>query len=160
MLRTHPVVASLILVPLAVLAAPTERRHAKHHGDSVEHIHGLAVKAHGTLLTLAFSFLYPVGVALIRGGFQRGFLLHWATQAGATTASLGGMIIMIVKSWERLIVSFTRSESRRSSVGMRSNKYHFVLYRQLLTALRRQERQASTTTLELRSFSPSVRKYY
>lgn len=107
--KARPLLASLffVLLPLAVLAAPTERRHGGHHGEegAHEHKHGFAIKAHGTLLTLAFSFLYPTGVFLIRGGFQKGFVLHWGTQAGATTAALVGMLFMIIKSWSRLIVS-------------------------------------------------------
>jgi hypothetical protein len=103
--RMPPLVYSLLFVlPLAVLAAPNERRHGHHEAGKPEHKHGFAVKAHGTLLTLAFSFLYPAGVVLIRGGFKRGFFMHWATQGGATAAALTGMLIMIVKAWTRLLV--------------------------------------------------------
>ncbi|KAF2677215.1 hypothetical protein K458DRAFT_436697 [Lentithecium fluviatile CBS 122367] len=109
MFKIRPIIATLLFVlPLAVLSAPSERRHGGHaeggHSKSGHaHTHGPAIKAHGTLLTLAFSFLYPAGVFLIRGGFKRGFFLHWATQGSATAAALTGMSLMIVKSWGRLI---------------------------------------------------------
>jgi hypothetical protein len=115
MSRLRSLLASLLYIfPLIVSAAPLERRHGDHgHGGEEKsghgHTHSFAIKAHGTLLTLAFTFLYPTGVVLIRGGFKRGFLLHWTTQAGATVAALTGMSLMIVKSWERLIVSLSRS---------------------------------------------------
>jgi hypothetical protein len=104
--RIYSVVFCLLFaLPLTVLAAPSERRHGGHHDDGkAEHKHGFAVKAHGTLLTLAFSFLYPAGVVMIRGGFKRGFFMHWVTQGGATAAALTGMLIMIVKAWKRLLV--------------------------------------------------------
>ena len=102
----RPIVSLLLFaLPFTVLATPSERRHGGHHEENAhEHKHGFAIKAHGTLLTLAFSFLYPAGVVLIRGGFKRGFFMHWVTQGGATTAALVGMLIMVVKAWERLLV--------------------------------------------------------
>lgn len=122
--RMKPVIFSLLLaLPLVVLAAPSERRHGGHHDEGKkEHKHGFAIKAHGTLLTLAFSFLYPAGVVLIRGGFKRGFLMHWTTQGGATAAALTGMLIMIVKAWERLLVISLHSNSR---LHLRSVSYSF-----------------------------------
>jgi hypothetical protein len=149
----------LFAIHYAVVAAPTARRHTGHQGEKAEHKHGLAVKAHGTLLTLAFSFLYPAGVALIRGGFQRGFVLHWVTQAGTTTAALAGMIIMIVKTWGGLVVSCYSFPFSIKMNHIGSYMYHFVLYRQLLTMIRRLERRASTTTLALRSSSSYVCKF-
>lgn len=110
--RLNYILCSFLLAA-TVLSAPTtaqqehERRHGGHHeAGKPAHKHGFAVKAHGTLLTLAFSFLYPAGVVLIRGGFKRGFFMHWATQGGATAAALTGMLIMIVKAWTRLLVRF------------------------------------------------------
>jgi hypothetical protein len=117
-------IASLLFVlPFAVSAVPLQGRHGGHDAGGHEesghtHTHGFAIKAHGTLLTLAFSFLYPAGVVLIRGGLKRGFLMHWTTQGGATVAALTGMSLMIVKSWKRLIVRlphllyYPRSQSR------------------------------------------------
>lgn len=68
------------------------------------HTHGFLIKAHGTILTLTFSFIFPLGVIFMRSGSKKAFFLHWVIQLCSMVASMIAMLFMIIKSWSYIIV--------------------------------------------------------
>ena len=83
--------------PLSKEGAATSSGH--------NHTHGFLIKAHGTLLTLTFSVMFPLGTILIRAGLKKGFLLHWSVQLGSTLTAIAAMLLMLIRSWKYIIVS-------------------------------------------------------
>lgn len=77
-------------------------QRTKRHGQ--DHNHGIRTKVHGAILFLTFSVFLPLGVFLIRSGTGNGFVLHWVIQLGAMIASIGAIMIMLVRSWSSIKV--------------------------------------------------------
>lgn len=72
--------------------------------DVQNHWHGFAIRAHGTILFLTFSFFIPLAVLLIRTRATRSFVFHWIFQLTATVSSMGAMLIMFFHAWEAIKV--------------------------------------------------------
>jgi hypothetical protein len=72
------------------------------------HTHGFIIKAHGTILTLTFSFIFPLGVIFMRSGSKKAFFLHWVIQLCSMVASMIAMLFMIIKSWSYIVVRIHR----------------------------------------------------
>lgn len=71
--------------------------------DHHNHQHGYAIRAHGTILFLIFSIFIPWAVFLIRTRATKSFV-HWVFQLTTAIASMGAMLIMLIRSWEAIKV--------------------------------------------------------
>jgi hypothetical protein len=79
---------------------------ARHMEHGHQHTHDITIKMHGIILTAAFSILVPFGIILIRSGIRQSFRFHWIVQLMTTLLAIPAMVVMVVRSWSNIIVSY------------------------------------------------------
>ena len=50
-------------------------------------------------MVLAFTFLIPVAVALLRSGARHAFTMHWVVQIGALITAISSFVLAWAKVW-------------------------------------------------------------